>query len=273
MKILIVDEEFIAIKHLTKKFGSKTIFDDFEVTIPENSFTCVMGPNGSGKTTLLKIIAGLEPFQDGVILVGKRNSLPDSSSSKRNRSFYQRTTKIGFVFQEPRLLPWKNVLDNVTYGLKVNGVSKKQREEMGKELLTQFGLESVGKLYPRQLSGGMKQKVNIARALIISPDVLLLDEPFNNLDVVMMNEVSKLLQELRKDQQITVIMVNHYLELSSRLSDRIIFLDGRNYRAPRVITRQEYQRFDHEVKHVFQELRLQAVIKETNSQLIVDGTI
>lgn len=261
------DEPIIFIKGLTKTFGTNTLFHDFSVSIPKRGLTCVMGPNGSGKTTLLKIIAGLEPFQAGIVRVGATDTNWHHVNN-HVRPQYRRDVTIGFVFQEPRLLPWKNVLDNVTYGLKVKGVSKKQREEMGREILEQFGLRSSLHEYPHQLSGGMRQKINIARALLTSPDVLLLDEPFNNLDVVVMEEIADLLQELRENTSMSIIMVNHYLELSSRLSDHVILLDGRNHDTPRMITKWGTSEFEHEVKAAFQQLQAQNVVKSVSHPIL-----
>lgn len=262
MHVIESEEEIIIIQGLVKKFGTKTLFNNFTVSMPKRGLTCVMGPNGSGKTTLLKIIAGLEPFEDGFVIVGSESTFPRKNNGTRAK--YSREVNVGFVFQEPRLLPWKNVLDNVTYGLKIKGVSKKQREEMGREMLEQFGLDSVARVYPHQLSGGMRQKVNIARALITTPEILLLDEPFNNLDVVIMEEAVNLLQDLRDNRSMTIIMVNHYLELSSRLSDHIIFLDGQNEGQPRVISKWEVAEFDREVKTAFQQLQLQNVVRDAS---------
>ncbi len=251
----------IVIDGLTKKYGKKTVFNDFSLTIPSNRLTCIMGPNGSGKTTLLKIIAGIEPFQRGQVQIG------DSSSFNTNQPSHSSTKKLAFVFQEPRLLPWKTILQNVTYGLKTRGIPKQEREKLGLDILREFGLASMAQAFPHQLSGGMQQKVNLARALITEPDVLLLDEPFNNLDIVIIEEVVSLLQELHESKRMTILMVNHYLELSSKLCDQIVFLDGSNLGSPLVISKMNEQYFDQEVKNAFHQLQIQHLPRRITSLL------
>ncbi len=173
---------------------------NFEVK--EGEFFTIIGPSGCGKSTLLRIISNLSPQTSGEIT-------------------WEKTPVIGFVFQNYALFPYLSVLDNIAFGLKMQGVSKEKRTPIVKTLIEEMGLVGFEDKHPKELSGGMKQRVGIARSLAISPNVLLLDEPFSSLDEFTAESLRKLLLALWKKRKITVIMITHLVREALELSDRI----------------------------------------------------
>lgn len=177
-------------------------------------FVCIVGPSGCGKSTLINAIAGLLPVDEGKILLdGTAIKGPD-----RDR---------GVVFQEASLFPWRSALKNVTYGLEIAGVPKQKRKEAGMELLKLVGLESFVDSYPAQLSGGMQQRVNLARALAIDPSLLLMDEPFGALDSMTREGMQQELLRIWKSLGKTIILVTHDISEAVYLGDRVLIISPR----------------------------------------------
>ncbi len=205
----------LKIENLQKSFGNMVLFENFNLEIKRNTFTALMGPNGSGKSTLLNIIAGLIPINSGKISIG--NSKQKNSNEKVHPTI---------IFQEPRLLPWKTAIDNVTFSLRISGVSRETRNKTAKEIMEKLEVYSARNKYPNELSGGMQQKINIARAIITQPEFLLIDEPFNNLDVLTIADISEFLEMYGKEEEATILMVNHIIELSCNLANNYVFLNG-----------------------------------------------
>lgn len=205
----------LKIENLEKSFGKLLLFDNFDLKIKRNSFTALMGANGSGKSTLLNIIAGLIPVNSGKIIIGESNR--KNTKEKVNPTV---------IFQEPRLLPWETAIDNVTFGLRIAKIPREVRNKKAKEVMERLEVYTARDKYPSELSGGMQQKINIARAIITDPEFLLIDEPFNNLDVLTITEISKFLEVYGREQETTILMVNHIVELSSNLANSYIFLNG-----------------------------------------------
>lgn len=204
----------ICCKHVSKSFidakGNITeVLRDINLTVAENEFLVILGPGQCGKTTFLNIMAGLEPPTSGEILLD--GEPVEGPSPKR-----------GMVFQRIALLPWKTVMENVAMGPKLRGVPKKEREEKAAYYIKLVGLAGFEKAYPHQLSGGMKQRVGIARAYCNDPEVLLMDEPFGHLDAQtryqMEHEVLRIWEQARR----TVIFVTNNIEEAVYLGDRII---------------------------------------------------
>ena len=199
----------VEITGLNKWFGALEALKNIDVAVEQGEFISVVGPSGCGKTTFLRIVAGLEPATSGTILLdGAPLAGPGS-----NR---------GFVFQNDSLLPWRTVLANALVGPEVVGrVGEKERKRT-LDLLTLVGLGGFENYYPRQLSGGMRQRVNLARALAIDPDVLLMDEPFASLDAqtreIMQTELLRIWEQGRK----TVLFVTHQIDEAVFLSDRVL---------------------------------------------------
>jgi len=204
----------IDLRHLAKVYANGTVaLKDVNLAIGAAGFVSLVGPSGCGKSTLLRLIAGLGALSDGVIDWPKAGGRPE--------------TNIGFVFQEPTLMPWATVFDNVHLPLKLKHVSRPAARDRVMEALALVHLDGVAGAYPRELSGGMKMRVSIARALITRPPVLLMDEPFAALDEITRNKLNDDLLELWTGQNWTVIFVTHSVYESVYLSDRIVVMAAR----------------------------------------------
>lgn len=202
--------------HATDKKGIKDVrvLSGVNLTVARGEFCCIIGPSGCGKSTLLRVIDGLFAPTDGRVTVdGELLTSPRAS--------------IGMVFQSFNLLPWRTVEANVELGLEQRGVPKRERRERSRSWLHRVGLEGFETFYPSQLSGGMQQRVGLARALAVEPDILLMDEPFGSLDaqtrVLMQGELMDLWSADRK----TVVFVTHDVEEAIFLADRVVVLSSR----------------------------------------------
>ena len=199
----------LAISHLGKSFGELEALRGIELTVGRGEFISVVGPSGCGKTTFLRIIAGLEPASSGELLLDGR-ALHGPGGDR------------GFVFQSDSLLPWRTVFSNAIIGREVAGQVGPVERRRTMELLKLVGLEGFEHYHPRQLSGGMRQRVNLARALAIDPEILLMDEPFSSLDAqtreIMQTELMRIWEEGRK----TVLFVTHQIDEAVFLSDRVL---------------------------------------------------
>lgn len=185
-----------------------------DLTVREEEFVCVLGPSGCGKTTLLRMIAGLDAATSGEILLdGEHISGPNP--------------KIGIVFQEYSLFPWRTVIDNVAFGLEMKGLGKEERYTVAEQFLDLVGLQPFAKSYPSELSGGMKQRVAVARALALDPVVLLMDEPFGALDAQTRNMLQHELLGIREKTKKTILFITHSVDEAVFLADRIIVLTPR----------------------------------------------
>jgi NitT/TauT family transport system ATP-binding protein len=189
---------------------------DITFDVSDNEFVSIIGPSGSGKSTLLRLISDLLPITAGQILV---NSLP-CSAARRNRD-------IGFVFQEPALLPWRSTAKNVRLPLEVLHRDGEQGRRKAADLLHLVGLQDFESKRPDQLSGGMRQRVSIARALTYDPDLLLMDEPFGALDQITRDEMNNELLRIWGERKSTVIFVTHSISEAIYLSDRVVVLSPR----------------------------------------------
>ncbi len=180
-------------------------------TLHEQEFLSVLGPSGSGKSTLLRVIAGLVPPTLGKVQFTHNNSQP----------------RIGLVFQQANLMPWRTVIENVLLPLELQGVAPEMALERAKEFASLVGLEDFLNAWPDELSGGMAQRVAIARALIQEPDILLLDEPFGSLDALTRERMGSELLRIWQSSQTAVILVTHSISEALLLSDRILVLSPR----------------------------------------------
>ncbi|MHB1023823.1 MAG: ABC transporter ATP-binding protein [Acidobacteriaceae bacterium] len=195
-----------------KRYGSSSpVLDGIDLTIEKGEFVSIIGPSGCGKSTLLKLVSGLSPVSDGSILV-------DGMTPMNAREI------MSYIFQEPTLLPWRTVEHNVGLGLELDHVARDRRAERVHALLELVGLSHVAKSYPRQLSGGMKMRASIARALATTPSVLLMDEPFAALDEMSRDRLNEELLRLREELQWTVLFVTHSVAEAVFLSTRIVVL-------------------------------------------------
>ena len=208
----------LRIKDLHKSFpkedGEMVAIDDFNLDVDEGEFICILGPSGCGKTTLLRMIAGLEHPTSGQLLL---NGVPIMKPGSDR----------GMVFQEFALFPWRSVKNNIEFGLEIKKVPAKERDEIAGRLIDLVGLIGFENYHPNQLSGGMKQRVGIARALANDPMILLMDEPFGALDAQTRNLMQKELLRIWKQTKKTVIFITHSVDEAVFLADRIIVLTTR----------------------------------------------
>ncbi len=203
---------------ISKSFSNGvTALAGIDLTIRPGEFVSLLGPSGCGKSTLLKLIADLSPPSSGTI------DWPQSAYDAMGTA----EPALGFVFQEPTLLPWRTVTDNVYLPLLLSGVGKSEAKERIDEVLAMVGLSAFAGAHPRQLSGGMKMRVSIARALVTRPKILLMDEPFAALDEITRIKLNDDLLELFARQGLTVIFVTHSVYESVYLSSRIVVMSAR----------------------------------------------
>jgi NitT/TauT family transport system ATP-binding protein len=204
-----VSAPVVSCRNISKRFANGTLaLSDVELDVFEYQFLSLLGPSGCGKSTLLRLIAGLSEPSAGTIS-------------------WQGHPSLSFVFQEPTLMPWATALSNVMLPLRLAGVHRDERRERAAAALAQVGLAGFEKSYPRELSGGMKMRVSIARALVTRPKVLLMDEPFAALDEITRFKLNNDLLELWQREGLTVIFVTHSVFESAFLSQRIAVMAAR----------------------------------------------
>lgn len=216
----------LTIRDLHKSFeinGQKLdVLRGLNLEIRPGETLAIVGASGSGKTTLLRILAGLEAADSGSVLMDGQTV--DGVGGGR-----------AVIFQEPRLLPWQTVLDNVAFGLEMQGRSKVAARRFAETYLRLVGLADFTGAYPGQLSGGMAQRVGIARALAVQPGILLLDEPFGALDAMTKITMQEELARIWRSENVTMVLVTHDLEEAVFLSDRVLVLSGQNGKPVQVI--------------------------------------
>jgi NitT/TauT family transport system ATP-binding protein len=207
----------LEIRGLAKSFviegRAYPVFGGVDLSIEHGEFVAIVGESGSGKTTLLRIIAGLEAADAGSVILGGK--LVRGVGAER-----------GMVFQEPRLLPWLTVRRNVSLGLELRGLPRPVIDRKAGEFLELVGLGGFASAYPSQLSGGMAQRVGIARALATNPEILLLDEPLGALDAMTRLRMQRELERIWQEQRVTMVMVTHDIEEAVTLADKIVVLAG-----------------------------------------------
>jgi NitT/TauT family transport system ATP-binding protein len=208
----------VAIRNVSKQFANGTLaLRDVNLALGEGEFVSLLGPSGCGKSTLLRIIAGLGDPSAGAV------DWPSATHDVRGQAH----PDLGFVFQDPTLMPWATTLRNVMLPLTLSGVSKAESEARAAEMLTLVGLKGFEKAYPRELSGGMKMRVSIARALVTHPKILLMDEPFAALDEITRHRLNDDLLELWWKNRFTAVFVTHSVFESVYLSQRIVVMAAR----------------------------------------------
>jgi NitT/TauT family transport system ATP-binding protein len=209
----------LVINDLTRTFPrengtSLTAIENLSLTVHDKEFVCVLGPSGCGKTTLLRMIAGLDTASSGEILLdGERITGPNA--------------KVGIVFQEYSLFPWRSVIDNIAFGLEMQGFTRTERNRVAEQYLDLVGLTQFRESYPSELSGGMRQRVAVARALALEPVVLLMDEPFGALDAQTRNMLQHELLGIWEKTKKTIIFITHSVDEAVFLADRIVALTPR----------------------------------------------
>lgn len=212
----------VSVRNVSKNYGAVEALKNLSLEFPRGELTSLLGPSGCGKTTLLKIIGGLlEPNAGEIEVNGKKVSGPGPDRA--------------FVFQDFALLPWANVIRNVGFGLELRGVPRSEREAIAEKYIRNVGLEGFEKSYPHELSGGMRQRVGLARALSVDSQVLLLDEPFSAVDEQNRRKFQEDLLKLVRNENKTFIFVTHSIEEAVYVSDQIAILLPRPSRVSEVI--------------------------------------
>lgn len=212
--------EILHIKNLSKRYGDTNVLKNINISVKKGEVVVIIGPSGCGKSTLLRCLNGLEEIQEGEVLLDDQVVNPNKKNLSKNRE------KIGMVFQSYDLFPHLTILQNVTLApIKVKKRNRREVEKEALELLERVGLRSKKDDYPRQLSGGQKQRVAIVRALIMHPEVLLLDEITAALDPEMVREVLDVVLDLAKEGR-TMVIVTHEMQFAKAVADRVIFLEG-----------------------------------------------
>jgi NitT/TauT family transport system ATP-binding protein len=218
-------EPMLVIDHVTKRFetpdGPVIAVDDISLTVGRGEFVSIIGPSGCGKSTLFNLVGGLLSISDGTIRIdGEAINGPHKS--------------IGMVFQEDATFPWRTVIDNVAFPLELQGMAKGERLDRARHFVSLVGLQGFEKRYPAELSGGMRQRVSIARTLASEPKLLLMDEPFASLDeqtrLLLGDKVLQIQQELNQ----TVLLITHNITEAVQLSDRVLIMTYRPGRTKRI---------------------------------------
>jgi ABC-type Fe3+/spermidine/putrescine transport system ATPase subunit len=209
---------FVEIKHITKYFSGRSILSDISLNVAMHETVSILGKSGCGKSTLLKIIAGIEKADVGSILVNGTNI------SKQ----YPHERNIVYLFQEALLFPNLNVFENIAFGLRIKKIEPALIDQQVSFMLERLGLTDHSKKMPHQLSGGQKQRVSFGRALIINPPLILLDEPFSNLDTETRGQMQELYKKVAKDFHITALFVTHDIKEALLMGDKMTYLqDGK----------------------------------------------
>lgn len=213
-------EEILKVNNLSKRFDDIVVLDNLSLSVKKGEVVVIVGPSGCGKSTFLRCLNGLEDIDEGEVLLGEEKVNPNKKNLSRTRE------RIGMVFQSYDLFPHKTILQNITLApIKVKKRKKAEVEEEAIKLLDRVGLLSKKDSYPRQLSGGQKQRVAIVRALIMHPEVLLLDEITAALDPEMVREVLDVVLSLAKEGR-TMLIVTHEMAFAKAVADRVIFLEN-----------------------------------------------
>jgi NitT/TauT family transport system ATP-binding protein len=249
----------LEVRHLSKVFfeqndpcrpGLVALYN-ISLSVRKNEFVSLLGPSGCGKTTLIRIIAGLlSPDRGEVLVNGKLATSPG-----RDRCM---------VFQHFGLLPWRTVLENVEFGLEIEGLSREERKSISRRYLELVGLKGFEDYYPHQISGGMQQRVGIARALTMEPDLLLMDEPFGAVDAQTREQLQEELLKICAKTDSTVVFVTHSIDEAIYLSDRVVVMQARPGRIKEeVMVNLPKPRWDGDVKSDSRFVQLRARIRES----------
>jgi polar amino acid transport system ATP-binding protein len=221
----------VEFRGVTKRFGESVVLDGFDFTVGEGEKVALIGPSGSGKTTVLRILMTLEPIQEGTVWLEGEPLLHEDRNgrlvSAGKRHLQRMRQRVGMVFQQFNLFPHMSVLRNLTEApIHVQGKSGEEARREAMRLLDMVGLAERADARPHELSGGQQQRVAIARALALHPRVMLFDEPTSALDPELVGEVLGVIDQLRRERDLTMLLVTHEIWFAERFADRICFFDG-----------------------------------------------
>ena len=208
------DDIKIRVNNLTKRFGDLTVLNGINFNIKRGEFLAIVGPTGCGKTTFLNCLSKLMPATEGEILIDGEEANP-------------RKHNLAFVFQEPTCLPWRTVRENVAYGMEVKGVGRAERDRRATEIMDLVGLSSCADLYPNQVSASMMQRITVSRAFAVNPDLLLMDEPYGQLDVKLRFYLEDELVNLWQQLHSTILFVTHNIEEAVYVAERVLVLTNK----------------------------------------------
>ncbi|MBV7483900.1 ABC transporter ATP-binding protein [Bordetella sp. BOR01] len=206
----------LQVDSVSHHFGSLEVLRNVSFSVAPGEIVALLGASGCGKSTLLNLVAGLEPLQQGQI------GLPMAAS-------------LGYMFQEDRLLPWRNLRDNVAFGLETSGLPNAQRRQRALDTLALVGLDGFAQAWPHELSGGMRSRAALARTLVMQPDLLLMDEPFSKLDPQTRSQMHEELLRIQAARRATILFVTHDVEEAVVLADRIVLLAPRPGRIREIV--------------------------------------
>jgi ABC-type nitrate/sulfonate/bicarbonate transport system ATPase subunit len=262
-----IEIESLDFSYLRKAETEAKILEDLNLCVHDQEFLAIVGASGCGKSTLLNIIAGLLPPSRGkIILDGKPITGPSPDRT--------------MVFQDDAVFPWYTVKENVEYGIKMTVKDKKERTQLVANTLQLVGLSENAKMYPRELSGGMRKRVDVARAIITKPEVLLMDEPFAALDVMTKQKLQEQFLNIWNETQMTVVFVTHDLEEALYMADRVVVMSSHPGRIARVVevpfgrprdkdlkTAAEFARLRRELGHVLDAHQSTSELQDTGEDL------
>jgi NitT/TauT family transport system ATP-binding protein len=216
----------LQIRNLSQSFPREdgsilTVLDNLNFEVKDKEFVCILGSSGCGKTTLLRLIAGLDTAKSGEIVLD-------------GQEIHGTSPKVGFVFQEYSLFPWRTVIDNIAFGLEMKGMGKEERYRIADRYLGLVNLSQFRNSYPSELSGGMRQRVAVTRALALDPVLLLMDEPFGALDAQTRNTLQQELLQIWEKTRKTIVFITHSVDEAVFMADRIIVLTPRPGRLCRI---------------------------------------
>ncbi len=204
----------VVVQNLTKRFGDLLVLENISFSVGQGEFLCIVGPTGCGKTTFLNCLSKLVPTTDGNILIDGAIADP-------------RKHNISFVFQEPTAMPWRTVAENIAFGMELKHFPKDKLQDRLKYILGLVGLTETANLYPNQISASMVQRITVARAFVVDPDLLLMDEPYGQLDIKLRYYLEDELIKLWQTLNSTVIFVTHNIEEAVYLGERILVLSNK----------------------------------------------
>jgi glycine betaine/proline transport system ATP-binding protein len=220
------DGSLVELEDVRKSFGDNLVLDRIDLTIERGAAVVIAGPSGSGKSTLLRCVNRLNRATRGAVLIADERGPVDVARCDPGTLRRLRTTRIAMVFQQFALLPWRTVAENVGFGLELRGMAKAERDRVVAEKLKLVGLEQWQNKYAHELSGGMQQRVGLARAFATDADILLMDEPFSALDPLIRARLQDELCALQRDLNKTIVFVSHDLDEALKLGDRIAIMES-----------------------------------------------